>query len=87
MGAKTGQALRGCSEASKHVHGRGMIADLIAKYPGQECYADELRLYTTAIPATSRHPCPMQDRLYPTDVAAVSMGYFSPPQLSRPLTD
>lgn len=41
----------------------------------------ELRIYTTTVPATSRRVCLMQDRLYRTDVAMQTMGYFYPPQL------
>ncbi|MBI4327100.1 MAG: silent information regulator protein Sir2, partial [Chloroflexi bacterium] len=41
----------------------------------------EIRIYTTAIPATTRRVCLMQDRLYRTDVAMQTMGYFYPPQL------
>jgi rhamnogalacturonan endolyase len=46
----------------------------------------ELRLYTTTVPATTRRVCLMQDRLYRTDVAMQTMGYFYPPQLGgKPL--
>lgn len=41
----------------------------------------EVRIYTTAIPAKTRRICLMQDRLYRTDVAMQTMGYFYPPQL------
>lgn len=41
----------------------------------------EIRIYSTTIPATSRRVCLMQDRLYRTDVAVQTMGYFYPPQL------
>lgn len=41
----------------------------------------ELRIYTTTAVATSRRTCLMQDRLYRTDVAMQTMGYFYPPQL------
>lgn len=41
----------------------------------------EIRVYTTTVPATSRRVCLMQDRLYRTDVAMQTMGYFYPPQL------
>jgi len=44
----------------------------------------EIRIYTTTIPATTRRVCLMQDRLYRTDVAMQTMGYFYPPQLGRP---
>jgi len=161
--ARTGSKLWGCDESSKHVHGQGMVADILAEYPGQECYAGErdiacrwlftaagkrigdqdvggltpwpvwwdgdpqkelvrrhqigdyqgrtyepleghvvtiadclgdwreeivaslpgeVRVYTTTIPADSRHVCLMQDRLYRLDVAAVSMGYTAGPELS-----
>jgi len=41
----------------------------------------ELRIYSTTAPATTRRVCLMQDRLYRTDVAMQTMGYFYPPQL------
>jgi hypothetical protein len=41
----------------------------------------EIRIYSTTVPATSRRVCLMQDRLYRTDVALQTMGYFYPPQL------
>jgi rhamnogalacturonan endolyase len=41
----------------------------------------EIRIYTTTVPATTRRVCLMQDRLYRTDVAMQTMGYFYPPQL------
>ncbi|HOW69855.1 MAG TPA: silent information regulator protein Sir2 [Phycisphaerae bacterium] len=39
--ARTGDKLWGCAEPSKHVHSSGMVADIVARYPGQECYAGE----------------------------------------------
>ncbi len=45
----------------------------------------EIRVYTTSVPATSRRVCLMQDRLYRTDVAMQTMGYFYPPQLGGTL--
>jgi len=41
----------------------------------------EIRIYTTTVTATTRRACLMQDRLYRTDVAMQTMGYFYPPQL------
>jgi rhamnogalacturonan endolyase len=41
----------------------------------------EIRIYTTTAMASSRRVCLMQDRLYRTDVAMQTMGYFYPPQL------
>ena len=41
----------------------------------------ELRIYSTTAPATTRRTCLLQDRLYRTDVAMQTMGYFYPPQL------
>lgn len=162
--AATGRTLWGCDEPTTHVHGQGMVADIIPEYPGQECYAGEkdrsrfwlysatgkrigekeigglnprafwwdadsqkelylnghvvnyagpqlapmqgtiiaiadvlgdwreevitslpgeIRIYTTTIPAVTRRPCLMQDRLYRNDVAVASMGYYYPPQLSK----
>ncbi len=44
----------------------------------------ELRIYSTTIPAKTRRPCLMQDRLYRLYVATNSMGYNTPPQHSNP---
>jgi rhamnogalacturonan endolyase len=45
----------------------------------------ELRVVSTTHPAATRQRWLMQDRLYRTDVAHQSMGYFYPPQLAEPL--
>ncbi len=161
--ARTGKMLWGNPEVTVHVHGQGMVGDIIAEHPGMECYAGEakggtnywlysaqgerlsdqslgdlspkaiywldgptkvfivgktiyrwprekvgeiegrivaiadclgdwreevitaldgeIRIYTTTVPASSRRVCLMQDRLYRTDVAMQTMGYFYPPQL------
>jgi hypothetical protein len=47
----------------------------------------EIRIYTTTHPATTRRVCLMQDRLYRTDVAMQTMGYFYPPQLGGKLLE
>ncbi|NLE61479.1 MAG: silent information regulator protein Sir2 [Planctomycetes bacterium] len=39
--AATGQNLWGFDGPTYHVHGFGMVADIIAGHPGQECYAGE----------------------------------------------
>jgi rhamnogalacturonan endolyase len=44
----------------------------------------ELRVYSTLAPSNSRRICLMQDRLYRSDVAMQTMGYFYPPQLGLP---
>lgn len=49
--------------------------EIITSLPG------EIRIYSTTIPAHSRRVCLMHDRLYRTDVAMQTMGYFYPPQL------
>ena len=46
---------------------------------------NEMRIYTTTIPASARRVCLMQDRLYRLDVAMQAMGYFYPPQLGTGL--
>jgi rhamnogalacturonan endolyase len=161
--ARTGKRIWGSSEITVHVHGQGMVGDIIPEEPGMECYAGEakggtnywlysaagkrlskdslgelspkaiywldgptkvylvgnrmyrwprepvgsiegrivaiadclgdwreevitaldgeIRLYTTTTPASTRRVCLMQDRLYRTDVAMQTMGYFYPPQL------
>lgn len=160
---KTGKVIWGNPEPTVHVHGQGMLGDLIAEHRGMEIYAGEakggsnywlytaggkllnhdnlgdlspkalfwldgptkgyilrnqilkypkeqisriegrvvgiadclgdwreeiitaldgeIRIYTTTIPAKSKRVCLMQDRLYRTDVAMQTMGYFYPPQL------
>jgi len=164
--ARTGRTLWQFDGPTRHVHGQGMVADILSEHPGQECYAGEkdgsqywlytalgrrigdtdigglvpraawwdkdpqkeivrngligdfggktygriegtittiadflgdwreeiitslpgeIRIYCTTIPATARRPWLMQDRLYRTDVAAASMGYFYPPQLGTAL--
>ena len=55
--------------------------EILAFAPG------ELRIYTSTIPAKTRRPCLMQDRLYRMDVAVQSMGYNAPPQHSQPWMD
>ncbi|MBD3351713.1 MAG: silent information regulator protein Sir2 [Candidatus Lokiarchaeota archaeon] len=42
----------------------------------------ELRIYTTTIPALNRYTCLMQDPIYRTDVAHISMGYEQCPMTS-----
>jgi hypothetical protein len=161
--ARTGRQLWGNPEVTVHVHGQGMVGDIIPTHPGMECYAGEakggtnywlytaagdllsresmgdlspkavfwldgptkvmvvgqqiirysnevigriegrvvavadclgdwreeiitsldgeVRIYTSTSPATSRRICLLQDRLYRTDVAMQTMGYFYPPQL------
>jgi rhamnogalacturonan endolyase len=61
------------------------IADVIGDWREEilTCVDGELRIYTTTIPTTRRHRCLMQDRQYRLGVAAMSMGYFCPPQLSK----
>lgn len=39
--AATGRLLWGFDGPTKHVHGFGMAADILAEHPGQECYAGE----------------------------------------------
>lgn len=41
MDAKTGRILWSYDGPTHHVHHQGMVADIIADYPGQECYAGE----------------------------------------------
>jgi len=41
MVAKTGKILWGSDGPTRHVHGQGMVGDIIAQHPGQECYAGE----------------------------------------------
>jgi rhamnogalacturonan endolyase len=41
--AATGKTLWANDEPTVHVHSQGMCADLLAEYPGQECYAAEAK--------------------------------------------
>jgi rhamnogalacturonan endolyase len=41
MNAKTGEILWSYDGPTRHVHNQGMVADILAGYPGQECYAGE----------------------------------------------
>jgi rhamnogalacturonan endolyase len=161
--ARTGKLIWGNPEITVHVHGQGMVGDIIPDKPGMESYAGEakggsnywlysasgerlgntslgelspkaiywldgptkvyivndtilrwpkvevgriqgrivaiadcigdwreeiitslngeVRVYSTTVPATTRRVCLMQDRLYRTDVAMQTMGYFYPPQI------
>lgn len=58
-----------------------MIADLYGDWREELVMAipGELRIYSTAIPATDRRACLMQDPLYRSDVAHRSMGYPQAP--------
>ncbi|MCX7872501.1 MAG: silent information regulator protein Sir2 [Verrucomicrobiae bacterium] len=59
------------------------IADCVGDWREEVITAlrGEIRIYTTTVAATTRRVCLMQDRLYRTDVAMQTMGYFYPPQL------
>lgn len=63
-----------------------MVADLLGDWREELVTAvpGELRIYSTTIPAQTRRPCLMQDRLYRLYVATNSMGYNTPPQHSNP---
>lgn len=39
--ARTGRMLWSYDGPTRHVHSQGMVADIIARYPGQECYVGE----------------------------------------------
>jgi len=59
------------------------IADCIGDWREEVITAlkGEIRIYTTTVPTNKRRICLMQDRLYRTDVAMQTMGYFYPPQV------
>ncbi|MCS6860772.1 MAG: hypothetical protein NZT92_10690 [Abditibacteriales bacterium] len=61
------------------------IADVVGDWREEilTCVEGELRIYTTTTPTEWRYPWLMQDRQYRLGVAAMSMGYFCPPQLSQ----
>jgi rhamnogalacturonan endolyase len=54
--------------------------EIITSVPG------ELRIYSTTIPSTRKHPWLMEDPIYRNDVALAAMGYLYPPQLTMPMT-
>lgn len=62
-----------------------MVADLLGDWREELVTAvpGELRIYSTTMPAQTRRPCLMQDRLYRLYVATNSMGYNTPPQHSN----
>jgi rhamnogalacturonan endolyase len=39
--ARTGEIIWGIDERTEHVHASGLCADIIAEYPGRECYSGE----------------------------------------------
>jgi rhamnogalacturonan endolyase len=81
-----GQLLRYPRASVGRIEGRVVaIADCLGDWREEIITAldGEIRIYTTTIPATSRRVCLMQDRLYRTDVAMQTMGYFYPPQLGN----
>jgi rhamnogalacturonan endolyase len=41
--AKTGKQIWGAPEITVHVHGQGMVGDIIPDEPGMECYAGEAK--------------------------------------------
>ncbi len=63
-----------------------MVADLLGDWREElvTTIPGELRVYTTTIPAQTRRPCLLHDRLYRLYVATNSMGYNTPPQHSQP---
>jgi hypothetical protein len=68
------------------IHTRELvIADCLGDHRGEivAAYGGELRIYTTTIPASDRHPCLMQDRQYRLGIAAQTMGYYYPAQLGE----
>jgi rhamnogalacturonan endolyase len=69
-------------------HHHCAVADVLGDWREEliACAPGELRIYTTMIPAKTRRPCLMQDRLYRNAVAIQSMGYNAPPQHSQPYT-
>jgi rhamnogalacturonan endolyase len=50
--------------------------EIITSVPG------ELRIYSTAVPATDRRPCLLQDPIYRRCVARQTSGYYQCPTLS-----
>ncbi|MEN6302366.1 MAG: hypothetical protein ABFD96_06555 [Armatimonadia bacterium] len=71
-----GQALTNAIEGSQIAWGDFLgdwREEIITSVPG------ELRIYTTTIPATDRRTCLLQDPIYRTDAAHLTMGYPKPP--------
>ncbi len=63
-----------------------LVADVLGDWREEiiTSHPDEIRIYTTTIPATTRRTCLMQDRHYRTYVATSGSGYHTPPQHSQP---
>ncbi len=61
-----------------------LIADVLGDWREEifTSQAGELRIYTTAIPATDRRVCLLQDPVYRNTVAAAAQGYFYNAMLS-----
>ncbi len=78
-------------DASEHrprIEGRVVaVADILGDWREELIVSegDELRIYSTTIPATDRRPCLMTDPLYRIDVAHAAMGYTQVPMLSYDL--
>jgi rhamnogalacturonan endolyase len=63
------------------------VADILGDWREElvTSVSGELRIYTTAIPASDRRPCLMQDPIYRIDVVHAAMGYFQVPMTSYDL--
>ncbi len=75
------QKYRGKTLTKSIVGGHAAWADVLGDWREEviTSVAGELRIYTTAIPATDRRVCLMQDPIYRIDVALLAMGYPQPP--------
>jgi rhamnogalacturonan endolyase len=65
------------------------FADILGDWREELIVSDsgELRVYTTTIPAKSRHACLMQDPIYRMDVCIQAMGYTQCPMTTKILDD
>ena len=74
---------RGAPVAQNIEGGQSFWADVVGDWREElvTSVKGELRIYTTAIPATDRRVCLLQDPVYRLDVAHNAMGYAQPPTL------
>lgn len=85
-GSRTIDLIRGRAEKIASLPGTIIgLADVVGDWREEMVVSlpGELRLYSTTIPATTRHVSLMQDPLYRSGVTMQAMGYLYPPQLSR----
>ena len=83
VGNHTIYKYKGAVEARSIEGGQAFWADVLGDWREEliTSVKGELRIYTTAIPASDRRVCLLQDPIYRQDVAHLFMGYAQPPTL------